>query len=93
MQSEFNARNIDAIITDEIDREFYQVQDVISLNHNNNISLEGIEIESYLCSSMDVLSILWDDKLICQKLIELRQEELRNLKTVVTEAKVKKLKK
>lgn len=90
IQTEFNEQNINAIITDNIDKEFYKLEEVIVLN---NTSLEEIETASYYCSSDEVMSILWSENFICKQLIEIKQDEIALLQKVKNTIKVKEYKK
>jgi len=80
IQSEFNKKYIKAIIIDKIDGNLFLTNDVITLNKQSNVSLEGIE-KNFYCPRIDILSILFDEKYICDNLIQLRENE--KIKTLI----------
>lgn len=79
MQEEFNSREIEAIISDDyITRKSFQIEEVITINKDRDITLKNLKSSS-LTFSNEILSILWNENFINQWLIELKQKQLYKL--------------
>lgn len=92
MQQEFNRRNIRVVITNEIEPDFFIRGNPIKVNESNGSSFDGIE---NLCSQIPwskVTEVLTDDKLICQKLLEIKQQQIQELEKGLEEKKKVKVK-
>jgi len=75
LQQEFNKKDLDAIITDTIDNEYYKiVDDVIFINKKNGFDLESLmhRYQGYLLSRTRVVMTLWDDNFMLQQLKKMR---------------------
>lgn len=74
LQKEYNNRNINVCITNDIDNNYFKVLNgIIVLNKDKNIDLQSIEqrYQGYI-PNIDVLLNLWNDEFILKILKELR---------------------
>ena len=64
-------------ITDDIDKNFFDMNDVILLNKSNDVTLKNIEdrYQSY-CYSMEIFNILWNDEYMLDLILEVKKKEL-----------------
>lgn len=98
LQNEFNKKNLDVCITSTIEREFFTIHDnVIFLNKERNVRIKDIEgrYKGY-CPNIDILIVLWNEKLILDSILELKKQEYDELvkikESVFNECKIKVLK-
>lgn len=74
LQREYNNRNINVCITNDIDNDYFKVLNGIAvLNKDKNIDLQNIEqrYQGYI-PNIDILVNLWNDEFILKNLKELR---------------------
>lgn len=79
LQNEFNKKNLDVCITSQIDNEFFTIYDsVVFLN--KGVGIKDIEnrYKGY-CPNIDILSVIWDEKLIFDSILEIKKEEYDEL--------------
>lgn len=74
IQKILNEQNLNAIITDNIDSQYFEVSNVISINKSNGLSLESIinRYQGYL--GLDILTLIWNENNIMSYLKTLDEE-------------------
>ena len=72
-QKKLNEQNINAIIFDRIDTDYFDISDVIKVNTSKGLSLESIiaRYQGYL--DLDILLLIWNKDTIFYYLVELKK--------------------
>lgn len=78
IQKRFNDDNINAIIVDEIDYEYYEFNEVYVINKKEDKNIIDILNRFFgSCHQIEILSYIWDEKFILDTLICMREEKLK----------------
>lgn len=79
LEQDMNNHNINAIILDEIDNYYFDISDVIKVNVSNGLSLENLisRYQGYL--SLEILSLIWNEKIILNYLYEFKMLDDRKI--------------
>ncbi len=79
LEQDMNNHNINAIILDEIDNYYFDISDVIKVNVSNGLSLENLisRYQGYL--SLEILSLIWNEKIILNYLYEFKMFDDRKI--------------
>lgn len=79
LEQDMNNYNINAIILDEIDNYYFDISDVIKVNVSNGLSLESLisRYQGYL--SLEILSLIWNEKIILNYLYEFKMLDDRKI--------------
>lgn len=79
LEQDMNNHNINAIILDEIDNYYFDISDVIKVNVSNDLSLENLisRYQGYL--SLEILSLIWNEKIILNYLYEFKMLDDRKI--------------
>lgn len=79
LEQDMNNHNINAIILDEIDNYYFDISDVIKVNVSNSLSLENLisRYQGYL--SLEILSLIWNEKIILNYLYEFKMLDDRKI--------------
>lgn len=79
LEQDMNNHNINAIILDEIDNYYFDISDVIKVNVSNDLSLENLisRYQGYL--SLEILSLIWNQKIILNYLYEFKMLDDRKI--------------
>lgn len=85
LQKEFENNNINLYITDVIDTKLFKLDGVILLNKENNADIYEIEEKYIRGCPLHISTILWDEDLICEKLMEQKEDELVKYKKLLNE--------
>ncbi len=83
LQKEFENSNINLYITDVIDTRLFKLDGVILLNKENNADICEIEEKYIRGCPLSISTILWDEDLICEKLMEQKEDELEKYKKLL----------
>lgn len=77
-QKKLNELNINAVILDKIDADYFDVSDVIKINKSKGLSLDSIinRYQGYL--DLDILLLIWDEETILGYLSELKEIKTKN---------------
>ena len=84
----YRDNNIGVVITDSIDKSCFDLGEVIVFNKKNDIDLYDIEYryKSYY-PSKDIYNVLWDEELILNYVVELKERNLNKVKKLIKEKK------
>lgn len=84
MQKRFNEQNINALFVDDIDYSYFvDCGDIIMLHDDYIYDFEGVEQRFQAYLPIDILSIIWDEKLIASNVIDNFQNILKeNVKSL-----------
>ena len=84
IQKRFNEDNVNAVITDEIDSEYYEFNEVYVINKKEDKNIIDI-LNRFLgsCHKIEILSYIWDEKFILDSLICMQEENLNKVKEKV----------
>lgn len=79
LEQDMNNHNINAIILDEIDNYYFDISDVIKVNVSNGLSLENLisRYQGYL--SLEILSLIWNEKIILNYLYKFKMLDDRKI--------------
>ena len=79
LEQDMNNHNINAIILDEIDNYYFDISAVIKVNVSNGLSLENLisRYQGYL--SLEILSLIWNEKIILNYLYEFKMLDDRKI--------------
>lgn len=79
LEQDMNNHNINAIILDEIDNYYFDISDVIKVNVSNGLSIENLisRYQGYL--SLEILSLIWNEKIILNYLYEFKMLDDRKI--------------
>lgn len=79
LEQDMNNHNTNAIILDEIDNYYFDISDVIKVNVSNGLSLENLisRYQGYL--SLEILSLIWNEKIILNYLYEFKMLDDRKI--------------
>ena len=79
LEQDMNNHTINAIILDEIDNYYFDISDVIKVNVSNGLSLENLisRYQGYL--SLEILSLIWNEKIILNYLYEFKMFDDRKI--------------
>ena len=79
LEQDMNNHNINAIILDEIDNYYFDISDIIKVNVSNGLSLENLisRYQGYL--SLEILSLIWKEKIILNYLYEFKMLDDRKI--------------
>lgn len=79
LEQDMNNHNINAIILDEIDNYYFDISDIIKVNVSNGLSLENLisRYQGYL--SLEILSLIWNEKIILNYLYEFKMLDDRKI--------------
>lgn len=84
LEQDMNNHNINAIILDEIDNYYFDISDVIKVdvikvNVSNGLSLENLisRYQGYL--SLEILLLIWNEKIILNYLYEFKMLDDRKI--------------
>lgn len=78
LKEKISNSSIDICISNDINKYYYKIDEVISLNKNKNINIFKLEkeyMDNYIPS--DILDIICDNVYICDLLIKLKKEEIK----------------
>lgn len=72
LEQDMNNHNIKIVILDKIDNYYFDISDVIKVNVSNGLSLESLisRYQGYL--SLEILSLIWNEKIISKYLYEFK---------------------
>ena len=82
LQQFFNLNDLNIIIIDNIEPYLYNITNVIQINKESNITLEGIREMSLLrfkSSEYNIWQLLWNESLMTELLIKCHRERLTQL--------------
>lgn len=79
LEQDMNNHNINAIILDEIDNYYFDISDVIKVNVSNGLSIENLisRYQGYL--SLEILSLIWNEKIILNYLYKFKMLDDRKI--------------
>lgn len=81
IQKRFNDNDVNAVITDDIDFEYYQFNEVYVINKMEDKNIIDV-LNRFLgsCHQPEILSYIWDEKFILDSLINRKEENLNKVK-------------
>ena len=79
LEQDMNNHNINAIILDEIDNYYFDISDVIKVNVSNGLSIENLISHNQGYLSLEILSLIWNEKIILNYLYEFKMLDDRKI--------------